>query len=130
MSKHLRGFLTFAAVLLTSSTPVVAHHGTAAYDKQKSVTVMGEVTKFDFSNPHAILAIHVRNADGTVVEWQGELTSPNNLVRAGWTRNTLKPGDQITIAGFPARSGEYLIWIQKLSKGGQTLPLGVGGGDN
>jgi Family of unknown function (DUF6152) len=66
---------------------------------------------------------------GKMEKWQGELTSPNHLARAGWTKSTLKPGDQVTIIGGPAKSGSTTMWIRKVLKDGQEVSLG-GGGDN
>lgn len=94
--------LSFTAVsvgLLMVSGPMLAHHGTAAYDTTKSVTVQGTVTEFQFVNPHVEIYFDVKGDKGNVEKWQAEATSPNHLARAGWTKNTLKPGDQITATG-------------------------------
>ena len=113
--------------LLALSGPALAHHGTAVYDANKYVSVQGTVARFEFSNPHAILAVDVKSANGKLVEWECEMTSPNNLVRAGWSSRTFKPGDPVTIGGLPAKSGANLIWIKKITKAdGQVLPVGVG----
>ncbi len=87
------------------------HHGGAAYDSDKTTTVMGAVTKFEFINPHVLIYIAVTNDDGEVVEWSGELTSPNRLARMDrgatvqWSTDILRPGDEIVLSGNPARSG-------------------------
>jgi hypothetical protein len=108
--------------------PALAHHGVAAYQTDKNVTVEGKVTEFYFSNPHAVLALDVKDAQGNVMEWQCELTSPNHLVRAGWTSKTLKPGDRITVSGYPAKSGAGSMWIRKIAKAnGQVLSTGSDG---
>jgi DNA/RNA endonuclease YhcR with UshA esterase domain len=91
-----------------------AHHGTANFDTTKSVTVKGAVTQFQFINPHVTIALDVKDEKGTVQTWQGALTSPNHLMRSGWSKDTLKSGDVITISGFPAKSGAPEIWIQKV----------------
>lgn len=110
--------------LLIAAQPGLAHHGTAAYQEDKQVTVTGKVTAFDFSNPHALIYLDVKQSDGTTARWQGELTSPNHLVRAGWTRNSLRPGEQITISGLPAKAGASSIWIRKVVKAdGTELPV-------
>ena len=88
-----------------------AHHGGAAYDSSQSTTVTGAVTRFEFINPHVLIYIAVTEDDGDVVEWSGELTSPNRLARmergstTKWSKDLLKPGDEITLGGNPARSG-------------------------
>jgi hypothetical protein len=91
-----------------------AHHGTANFDTTKSVTVKGSVTNFQFINPHVTIAMDVKDDKGNVLNWQGALTSPNHLMRSGWSKDTLKTGDVITISGFPAKTGAPEIWIQKV----------------
>jgi hypothetical protein len=116
-------------VLFVLAGPAFAHHGAAAYDMSKSVTVAGTITDFQFVNPHVLIAMDVKDPSGKVEKWQGELTSPNHLARAGWTKSTLKAGDQITLIGGPAKSGSPTMWIRKITKDGQEVSLG-GGGDN
>jgi len=88
-----------------------AHHGGAAYDSGLSKTVTGAVTRFEFINPHVLIYIAVTEEDGDVVEWSGELTSPNRLARmergstTKWSKDLLQLGDEITLSGNPARSG-------------------------
>ena len=105
MRKKLILSLISTGVLFVLSGPAFAHHGSAAYDMSKSVTVAGTITDFQFVNPHVLIAMDVKDPSGKVEKWQGELTSPNHLARAGWTKSTLKPGDQITLIGGPAKSG-------------------------
>jgi hypothetical protein len=121
---------TIAALVvgfMTISVPLFAHHGTASYDTSKMVTVKGTVTDFQFSNPHVLLFLDVKDDKGNVQKWQGELTSPNHLERAGWTRTSLKPGDQITISSYLAKSGANSLWIGKVLLGdGTQLNTGLG----
>jgi Family of unknown function (DUF6152) len=126
-SKSVR-LVTLIAGLLITSGLLLAHHGTAAYDTSKSVTVKGTVTDFQFVNPHVIILLDVTDDKGTAQKWQGELTSPNHLVRAGWTKVSIKPGDQITVTGYPAKSGANSLWITKTVLGNGQL-LGTGGGN-
>ena len=116
-------------ILLTLSGTAFAHHGSAAYDMSKTVTVTGTVTDFQFVNPHVLIAMDVKDYSGKVEKWQGELTSPNHLARVGWTKSTLKPGDEVTLTGGAAKSGSPTMWIRKITKDGQEVSLG-GGGDN
>lgn len=118
--------LVSSIALLISTRPAYAHHGSAAYDMSKQVTVTGTVTDFEFVNPHVLISMDVKDASGNVVKWQGELTSPNHLARAGWTKNTVKPGDQVTLSGGASKSGSTTMWIRKLMKNGQEIPLGAG----
>src|SRR5688572_15807545 len=96
--------LVVAAFLLVP-LPLVAHHGTGTYDSTKSVTLSGVVTEFLFVNPHASLFFDVKDPAGKVVNWAIEMNSPGVLRRAGWTKVTFKPGDQITITVRPAKAG-------------------------
>ncbi len=112
-----------AAVLFAISQPAFAHHGAAAYDSSRTVTVTGTVTDFQFINPHVLIAIDAKDpSSGQIEKWQGELTSPNHLSRAGWTRDTLKPGDVITMSGAPLKDGQHAMAIHKLEKNGEELP--------
>ena len=96
------------------SIPLLAHHGASEYDMTKIVTLNGTVTELQFVNPHTLLAFTVKDEAGKVIEWQGELPSPNLLTRRGWSRSTLKPGDQVTIIGAPAKNGEKGMQVKKL----------------
>lgn len=109
------------------STSALAHHGNAAYDTTKMTTVTGTVTSFQFVNPHVMIAMDVRDpSTGEIVKWQGELTSPNHLERAGWTKATIKPGDEITMSGSALKSGTPAMQIRKIEKNGQPIPTGGG----
>jgi hypothetical protein len=110
---NMRLVLGLSLGLLTASA-AFAHHGTANYETTKSVSVTGTVTDFNFTNPHVQIFMDVKDATGKLAKWQGELTSPNHLSRSGWHKDTIKPGDVITISGFPTKSGTPEIWIQKV----------------
>lgn len=116
----------FVAVLAFAGL-AFAHHGTANYDTAKTVTVKGVVTGFNFVNPHVEIFWDAKDEAGVAQKWQGELTSPNRLTRAGWSKSSIKPGDAITIAGYPTKSGSHEIWIQKVVlASGEELPTGGG----
>jgi hypothetical protein len=117
--------LMVAVVGLLVIGPAHAHHGSAAYDSAKSLTITGSVTAYDFTNPHVLISVDVKNASGKIENWQGEMTSPNHLARAGWTKNTLKPGDQVSLVGAPAKSGAPTMIIHKVLKNGQEIDLGT-----
>lgn len=97
------------------SISLFAHHGTAAFDTSKVVTVKGTMTDFRFINPHVRLFFDVKNDNGEVEHWQAELTAPNKLSRAGWDKDTLKAGDSITASGFITKDGTHMMWINKLT---------------
>ena len=113
-----------AVAVLVAAVPMFAHHGTAAFDTSKAVTVKGAVTEFVFLNPHVQVYFDVKNDKGEMEKWQGELTAPNKLARAGWTKKTLQPGDMIEVTGFRVQSGGNTLWIRKLVDAkGESLPL-------
>jgi hypothetical protein len=120
----LIGIPAAALIFVIFTAPASAHHGTAAYQEDKQVTVRGTVMGFEFTNPHTLLFLDVKQSDGTIAKWQGEMTSPNHLVRAGWTKNTLRAGDQVTITGLPEKREARSMWIRKIVKAdGTELPL-------
>jgi Family of unknown function (DUF6152) len=103
------GVLVVGIGLLAPALPVLAHHSFAAeYDVKHPVTVKGVVTKVAWLNPHAHLFVTSKNEDGTTVSWAFEIASPNSLERRGWTRHSVKEGDQVTIEGYLAKDGEKL----------------------
>jgi hypothetical protein len=122
----MRALACAAAVSLLVSISLWAHHGQAGYDTSTTVTVNGPVTDFKFVNPHSIVSLDAKNEKGDTEAWQGELTSPNHLLRAGWTATTLKPGDQVTMSGYRAKSGANSMWITKISVNGEELKMGAG----
>jgi hypothetical protein len=116
-------FIGVTLGLLASNPYVLAHHGGAAFDQAQTVTFKGTVTEMTFSNPHVLVYWEVAK-DGNVEKWSGWLTAPNKLARAGWTKATLKPGDQIEVSGTPHKGGSHILQIRRLvAPGGKELPL-------
>ena len=98
-----------AGLGLMLAVPVFAHHSFAAqYDRDKPVTLVGPVTKIDWINPHARFFVDVKDASGKVVNWEVELAAPAMLMRRGWTRNSLKLGEPVTVNAFLAKDGSNL----------------------
>jgi DNA/RNA endonuclease YhcR with UshA esterase domain len=102
-------FFMLALGAVAVVVPVSAHHSFAAeYDMSKPLTVTGVVTKVEWLNPHARLFIDVKDETGKVTNWEFELQAPNTLIRSGWTRTSVKPGDKVTVEGYSAKDGSNL----------------------
>jgi len=123
MSLRLIAIASLAVGLLSTSISSLAHHGSnVVYDLTKSVEVSGTVTRFQFVNPHALIFVEVTGDDGEVVEWLVGLPSASGLgSNEGWTRDTLQPGDEITILGAPARSGAPSLWTEQITRDGEPM---------
>src|SRR3982751_2371862 len=92
--------------LASNGAAVMAHHSFAAeFDFQKPVTLKGAVVQWEMINPHGWITIDVRGDDGKTARWMVETSNPNGLMRLGWTKRSLKPGDEITIEAFRAKDG-------------------------
>lgn len=119
--------LVAAVAFVAARASTLAHHGQAAYDNSVSVTVTGTVTDFQFVNPHCLVYLDVKDPAGETGKWQGELTSPNRLLRAGWTAHSVKAGDQIALTGWRAKNGSNSLWITKTVVNGKELKTAMGG---
>ena len=106
MRKIVVGLVLTCAIAAAAATSVAAHHSFAAeFDITKPVTLVGKVTKIEWTNPHAFLFIDVQDPQtGMVTNWEIEMGSPNGLTRLGWTRTLLKPGDGVTVEGSLGRN--------------------------
>jgi len=104
----------------------IAHHSTAAYDLVHGTIIAGVVTRFEMLNPHGIVVVDVTGEDGVVEHWTIAIDSPLALRRLGWSKNTLKPGDKITVTGNRAKNGSFhmrAIEVQ-LPDGRKLMALG------
>jgi hypothetical protein len=122
-------FVLFAlAGVLFASGAAMAHHGVAGYDLNKTITLHGTVTKFDWSNPHVVVYLDAKNGAGEMQNWTIEFAAPVHMVRAGWSKNSMKTGDDIVIDTHPSRNGapvgisSTITFILKVVVNGQQLP--------
>ena len=96
------------------SLPLFAHHGNAAYDTGKSVTLKGTVTQWVWAFPHCMLQLDVTDDHGQVVQWTTETENPSSMIHFGWTKQSLKPGDQVTVTVVPGKNGKPIGRIVEL----------------
>jgi hypothetical protein len=112
--------LVISLGLIASTVPLAAHHSfEAEYDFNKPLKVTGTVTKVEWMNPHARFYVDVKDDKGKVTNWNFELGPINILLKQGWRKNSLQPGDQVTVEGFLAKDGDGLGNARKI-----TLPDG------
>jgi DNA/RNA endonuclease YhcR with UshA esterase domain len=119
------GLLVFSFPL---SIPLVAHHSVATIDTTKEITLKGTVTAWRWANPHCILTFDVRDDTGTVRSWAAETANPTSMTQRGWSRTSLKAGDEITVTVQPARNGEPVgILMTAAFSDGRKLVAGLPG---
>jgi hypothetical protein len=128
MKRKLLVVLAAVGSLMIFSGSAMAHHGVAGYDMTKTITLHGTVTKFDWSNPHVVVYVDAKSDVGEMQHWTIEFASPVHMVRAGWSKNSMKPGDDIAIDTHPSRNGapvgisSTITFILKVVVNGQALP--------
>lgn len=110
----VKSVLAVLALVIASSGSTFAHHGLSAYDEKNPVTLKGTVTEFEWSNPHSQIYFDVKDDKGNVTHWACETLGPARLLRAGWSRHSLNPGDQITISLIAAKNGAPVGFLRKL----------------
>ena len=119
-----RAFLLLAAALglQTISLPLLAHHGTAAFDTEHKLTLKATVTDWLWSNPHCLLEFDVKNDDGQVAHWIAETQNPVSMVNLGWSKGSFKVGDEVTITLAPVKNGRPMGRIVRVMlPNGNTL---------
>lgn len=116
--RKLIGCLAFVSI----APAAIAHHSFAAFfDPNKTVSVKGTVTSFAFTNPHGLIAIDVRAANGQVEHWRAETNAPVVLMRRGWSRETLKAGDVVTLSGWGSRDGKPYLRLRQANRADGTV---------
>ncbi len=103
-----------AVVFLLVSVPTFAHHGAASYDLSKVTTLKGTISSIQWMNPHATINIDVNDTTGKAQKYIVESVSPLGLSRRGWTKDSLKPGDQITVTGNLSQNGTHILRLKKI----------------
>lgn len=118
-----RELLALVIVLVLGSSSLNAHHGLAAFDTTHTVKMQGTVREFQWINPHAYIFADLKDENGKVSNWKLEMGSLGMLTRfGGWNRNTVKPGDHVTVQGFRAKDGSSYMSLGKIElPNGQTL---------
>jgi hypothetical protein len=107
--------VTAILLLLSLERSTYAHHGIAAwFDMTRSIAVKGTVTGFEWTNPHAYIYLEVKKENGAVEKWTGEMGGLPMLARAGWRRDTVKPGDETTLIGKPSKDGKPAVLLDKV----------------
>ena len=106
-----RRFMAATMTLLSLCAPAFAHHGNSAYDETARVPVKGVITEFVWVNPHSQIYLDVKYKNGSIVHWAVETNSPGILSRAGWTRRSIKSGDEVTIILCPAKNNAPVAYI-------------------
>jgi hypothetical protein len=115
---RFRSWIQLGALLAALAPAVaLAHHSFAVFfDSQKSVTITGVVTEFKFVNPHGVIVLQVKNAAGVAEEWKVETNSPSILRRRGWTPDSLKAGETITIEGWPGKENPHYARLRSAKR--------------
>jgi DNA/RNA endonuclease YhcR with UshA esterase domain len=115
MKYRLAIIFTFVFSVLLISSPMSAHHSSAAYDLDHPLTLEGTVTSFEWSNPHVFIHLDVKDDKGNVEDWRVEGNSPNMLTRVGWNKDIVKPGDHLEVTGAPAKKGNKILRLSNLT---------------
>jgi hypothetical protein len=123
----LRAWLFVIPVLVLSVTVASSHHSfSPVYDEKRLVTVSGVVTQFRFVNPHAMMFMDVTDDAGKVEKWTVEFAGRLNLSEVGWTADSVKAGEKITVTGNPTHTGSQRMFFRRLVRadGTELLPAG------
>ena len=114
--------IALAVGLSIASIPAAAHHGTAAFYTDKTVTMKGTVTQWFWANPHCFLKIDTKDDKGEVEHWVLETSNPPDMINKGWSKETMKAGDEVTVTVYPVKNGKPIGRIvHVVLANGQTL---------
>jgi len=114
MKNNMLCALVLAAGLILTSAPLIAHHGDAGRYDESAFVITGTIVEIRLTNPHSIMVFDVTDADGKIVRWQGEMTGGQQIVRQfGWTKDSPKVGDKITLTGRRVKTGAPYMNLAK-----------------
>lgn len=123
----MRGRLVIVlAVGVLMSVPLLAHHGSAAFDSGKTVILKGTVKQWVYSNPHLLLTLDVKGEDGKVIQWLVETQAPNIMFPAGYRKDSFRPGDEVTVIVEPVKNGLPIGRIREVVLANGTTLGGIG----
>ena len=114
MKSRLLALGVMVAAGLVGASPIFAHHAWSGYDMGNMTTVKGTITNFDWANPHVWMSLEVKDDHGNVQHWDAGGPSPSRMQGTGWSKDTLKPGDQITAVGHKIKDGTNKLRLDKV----------------
>lgn len=122
MKNGIFALVAAAIALLIVSAPVSAHHGSAAFETGKHIVMKGTVTRWFWANPHCFLSFDVKDESGDITHWVAETSNPPDMINRGWSKETFKPGDEVTVSVEPVKSGKPAgRLLQVVLPNGKTL---------
>jgi hypothetical protein len=115
-------FLAVASAVLIPFVPLSAHHGSAAFESGKSIVMKGTVTRWFWANPHCFLSYDVKDESANITHWVAETSNPPDMINRGWSKETFKPGDEVTVTVEPVKNGRPAgRLLQVVLPNGKTL---------
>ena len=114
MKARIASFLAVFAISMAISGPAFAHHSMSMYDRGHDTTFKATISQFEWVNPHSQITFTVADEQGNLVKWVAEGPGPNRLANHGWTKDSLKPGDQVTIVGNRNKDGSPTMRFEKV----------------
>ena len=114
MNRKTLAILALNVLAFLPAISVSAHHSMTGYDRSQSTTLRATIADFNWINPHVQIYFEAKQSSGAVVKWMAEMPGPGRLEKNGWSKDTLKSGDQVTIVGNPARDGTLTMRLLKV----------------
>ena len=131
MKRRMATILLAGAALVGAAAPLAAHHGNAAYDTSKKMTMKATVTEWFWANPHCWLKFDVKDDKGSVTHWVAEASNPADMVNRGWAKDSFKVGDEVTVTMIGAKNGSPIGRLDKVvTPSGLVLSMQVPGDQN